>query len=590
MKIYGEIESLKAYHKQRLLHLYESGGCSFFPHDEEFFYELAKLTEEIGKEIGVLIDKKGHIHGVFVGDHRSIAMPNSIENLDSFEKVGFLHTHPNGSGRLSQLDETAYAQLDYDWIAALGVVDGKPHSFGILGGREESFSYFFLFDELFFEENQKELSHYVWKQGKRIRRDLHETSVDEKVLMVGLELPKAWPVKESLAELAELIRTAGGQVVGTITQKRDIPEGATFIGQGKLSEVAELIQVSGATTVIFDDELNGIQQRNVEAFLGCKVLDRIALILDIFSQRARSYEGKIQVELAQLQYQLTRLTGRGISMSRLGGGIGTRGPGETKLEVDRRRIHKRISQLEGQVKEIQNHRQARREERSSKEIPVAALVGYTNAGKSTLLNYLTQAGVLAEDLLFATLDPTIRRLTFASGRSVLLSDTVGFINKLPHKLIHAFKATLEEVKESTILLQLIDVSDENWQRKQDAVQEVLTEMKLGDKERITLYNKIDLVEDKGELDKYLCEGNSFGISAVTGENLPFVLEYLESALFKGWQKKKYLFSYEEGEILHQLYEIGQIKEKNYLENGIEVIAEIPEQYEAKWLKWEKESI
>jgi GTP-binding protein HflX len=430
----------------------------------------------------------------------------------------------------------------------------------------------------------------VWKQGKRIRRDLHETSVDEKVLMVGLELPKAWPVKESLAELAELIRTAGGQVVGTITQKRDIPEGATFIGQGKLSEVAELIQVSGATTVIFDDELNGIQQRNVEAFLGCKVLDRTALILDIFSQRARSYEGKIQVELAQLQYQLTRLTGRGISMSRLGGGIGTRGPGETKLEVDRRRIHKRISQLEGQVKEIQNHRQARREERSSKEIPVAALVGYTNAGKSTLLNYLTQAGVLAEDLLFATLDPTIRRLTFASGRSVLLSDTVGFINKLPHKLIHAFKATLEEVKESTILLQLIDVSDENWQRKQDAVQEVLTEMKLGDKERITLYNKIDLVEDKGELDKYLGEGNSFGISAVTGENLPFVLEYLESALFKGWQKKKYLFSYEEGEILHQLYEIGQIKEKNYLENGIEVIAEIPEQYEAKWLKWEKESI
>ena len=277
-------------------------------------------------------------------------------------------------------------------------------------------------------------------------------------------------------------------------------------------------------------------------------------------------------------------------MSRLGGGIGTRGPGETKLEVDRRRIHKRISQLEGQVKEIQNHRQARRQERSSKEIPVAALVGYTNAGKSTLLNYLTQAGVLAEDLLFATLDPTIRRLTFASGRSVLLSDTVGFINKLPHKLIHAFKATLEEVKESNILLQLIDVSDENWQRKQDSVQEVLTEMKLGEKERIVLYNKVDLIEDKRELDKYLREGNSFGISAVTGKNLPFVLEYLEGALFKQWKKKKYLFSYEEGEILHQLYEIGQIKEKNYLENGIEVIAEIPEQYEAKWLKWEKESI
>jgi len=359
------------------------------------------------------------------------------------------------------------------------------------------------------------------------------------------------------------------------------------LGQGKILEVLEAIQILNVNTVVFDDELTGVQQRNLENFLNHKVIDRTALILDIFSQRAKSYEGKIQVELALLQYRLTRLTGRGISMSRLGGGIGTRGPGETKLEVDRRRIHQRISFLERKIKEIQEQRKSRRKNRSDQEIPVAALVGYTNAGKSTLLNQLTGAGVLAEDKLFATLDPTIRQFEFSSGRKILISDTVGFINKLPHKLVHAFKATLEEVSESSLILLVIDASDSNWEKKQDAVQKVLNEIGLAEKERIILFNKADQMKDSKILDKYLRQGNCFLISAVEGTGITGFLEFLEGTLFQCWQKKKYLFSYQEGEFLNALYQIGRVYKVEYLEDGILVSSEIPSQYEAKWKKWER---
>jgi len=586
LKIYGEINGLKTWHKQRLLHFYESGGCSFFPQEKDFLWELASLTEELGKEIGILLDRRGKVHGVILGDHRSISMPRELQELVSQNKLGFLHTHPSGSGRLSKLDETAFEMSDYVWMGALGVKAGKPESFGLMFGTEEHRKNdFWLWEELEGLEVQRGFN-LIW-EVKKTKNHSHEITIEERVLIVGIDTSAEWSIEESLNELGELVKTAGGQVVGKIFQKRETPENSTFLGQGKILEVLEAIQILNVNTVVFDDELTGVQQRNLENFLNHKVIDRTALILDIFSQRAKSYEGKIQVELALLQYRLTRLTGRGISMSRLGGGIGTRGPGETKLEVDRRRIHQRISFLERKIKEIQEQRKSRRKNRSDQEIPVAALVGYTNSGKSTLLNQLTGAGVLAEDKLFATLDPTIRQFEFSSGRKILISDTVGFINKLPHKLVHAFKATLEEVSESSLILLVIDASDSNWEKKQDAVQKVLNEIGLAEKERIILFNKADQMKDSKILDKYLRQGNCFLISAVEGTGITGFLEFLEGTLFQCWQKKKYLFSYQEGEFLNALYQIGRVYKVEYLEDGILVSSEIPGQYEAKWKKWER---
>lgn len=588
MKIYGETGNLKEWMKQRLLHLYDSGGCSFLPDYNDFFIELSALTDLLEKEIGLLVDRKGKIHGVFLGDHRSISMPSNIDGVGSIEKLGFLHTHPNSSGRLSLLDETAFEQLGYAWIAALGVKDGKPHSLGLsyhLEGIKES--HFWNWEEIFSPSAQEDLRG-IWRNEKIKEEKTFRTDQEEKVLLVGVDFPGNWPLQESLAELNELVRTAGGTVMGQISQKRDKPENATFVGQGKISEIIELIQITGAQTVVFDDELTGIQQRNLEMFLKVKVLDRTALILDIFSQRARSYEGKIQVELAQLQYQLTRLTGKGISLSRLGGGIGTRGPGETKLEVDRRRIHRRISQLEQKVKEVKNHRTSQREERAGSQLPLIALVGYTNAGKSTLLNYLTESEVFAEDLLFATLDPTVRKLKFASGRQALLSDTVGFINKLPHKLIHAFRATLEEINEADLILQVVDISDFNWERKQEAVQKVLDEIGLTEKPRILVFNKIDQKDPEQKIEKYLRDGDTFSISAKTGEGVSLLMNELEKLLFRGWKRKIFLFSYQEGDKVSQLHEFGKVLNVTYEEEAIQVMAEIPNQYEKMWSRWEKE--
>lgn len=587
LKIYGETGNLKEWVKQRLLQIYDSGGCSFLSDHQDLFIELAALTGLLEKEIGLLVDRKGKIHGIFLGDHRSINMPSHIDGVDSIEKLGFLHTHPNSSGRLSLLDETAFEKLGYAWLAALGVQNGALHSLGIcyhLEGIKES--HFWCWEDVYLPPAQDDLRN-IWRNEKVKEEEAFSTQQKETVLLVGVDMPGNWPLQESLEELGELVRTAGGTVVGQITQKRERPENATFIGQGKISEIVELVQITGAQAVVFDEELTGIQQRNLEIFVRVKVLDRTALILDIFSQRARSYEGKVQVELAQLQYQLTRLTGKGVSMSRLGGGIGTRGPGETKLEVDRRRIHRRISQLEQKIREVKKHRTFQREERAGNQIPLVALVGYTNAGKSTLLNYLTQSKVFAEDLLFATLDPTIRKLKFASGRQALISDTVGFINKLPPKLIHAFRATLEEINEADLILQVIDISDFNWERKQESVQKILDEIGLTGKPRILLLNKIDQKNLDQKIDKYLRDGDVFSISAKTGEGISHLMDAIEKILFRCWDRKTFLFSYQDGDKISQLHKFGKVLDVKYEEEAIRVIAEIPNQYKKMWNLWEK---
>lgn len=312
-------------------------------------------------------------------------------------------------------------------------------------------------------------------------------SKDERVLLIG--------VNGHLDELAELVISAGGQVVGSVTQRLERPLAATYIGPGKAREVRTLVWELDADLVIVDDELSPAQARNLEELLEVPVIDRTQLILDIFAQRARTKEGKLQVELAQLTYQLTRLTGHGVALSRLGGGIGTRGPGETQLETDRRRIRRRIAAIRRELEQVRRTRALQRAGRRRTGLPIIALVGYTNAGKSTLMNALTRAGVLAENRLFATLDPTIRRVTLAPGRDALLTDTVGFLRKLPHQLVAAFRATLEEVQEADILLHVVDASQPDVHEQMEAVATVLDELGVLHKPVVTAFNKLDAVAD-----------------------------------------------------------------------------------------------
>lgn len=315
----------------------------------------------------------------------------------------------------------------------------------------------------------------------------------EKAILAGIEFQNdAWKSEESLPELAQLALTAGAQVIETVSQKRDKPDTKYFIGKGKAEELLCLVKEIKADVLIFDNELHPSQVRNLEEYLGIKVLDRTELILDIFAQHAHSQEGRLQVALAQAEFNLTRLSGKGIMMSRLGGGIGTRGPGETKLEQDRRKIRKDISELKKKIEEIRKSRGSRRKLRGQSGIPAVSIIGYTNAGKSTLLNALTKAGVLTEDKLFATLDTTTRRLYLKSGRTILISDTVGFIQKLPHQLIDAFKATLEEVTESDLLLNVVDLSNPNYEKQIEAVYGVLEEIGAISKPILTVFNKTDI--------------------------------------------------------------------------------------------------
>jgi len=342
---------------------------------------------------------------------------------------------------------------------------------------------------------------------------------EERVLLIG--------VNGHLDELAELVRSAGGRVVGSVVQRLDRPVAATYIGQGKVQEARTLAWELEADLVVVDDELTPAQARNLEKLVEIPVIDRTQLILDIFAQRARTKEGKLQVELAQLTYQLTRLAGRGTAMSRLGGGIGTRGPGETQLETDRRRIRRRIAGIRRELEEVRRTRALQREGRRRTGLPVIALVGYTNAGKSTLMNALTRAGVLAENRLFATLDPTVRRVTLVPGKDALLTDTVGFLRKLPHQLVAAFRATLEEVQEADILLHVVDASQPDVHEQMEAVAAVLDELGALDKPMVTAYNKLDIVADRAQVESWAqSTPNAMAISAKTGLGLDRLRELL----------------------------------------------------------------
>lgn len=398
--------------------------------------------------------------------------------------------------------------------------------------------------------------------------------VEEKVILVGVSTSEGDDTEDSLLELAELVKTAGAQVAGTAIQNRDSIHPGTYVGTGKLQEIRQMIMDFGATGIVCDDELSPAQIRNIEDVLDTKVMDRTLIILDIFAARASTSEGKIQVELAQLKYRLSRLVGLGTSLSRLGGGIGTRGPGEKKLEMDRRLIKTRIAQLNRELAEVRKHREVTRGQRSRNQTRVAAIVGYTNAGKSTLLNHLTNADVLEEDKLFATLDPTTRNLKLGSGQEILLTDTVGFIRKLPHHLVEAFKSTLEEAKYADMIIHVVDASNFQKEKQMHIVYETLDMLGVKDKKIVTLFNKLDKVEEREILHDFKAD-KTLRISARTGEGLEEFKEVLEEILREDKKLLEGIFPYAQGGQLTIIRKYGELLEEDYRENGIYVKGFVP---------------
>ncbi|MTK09092.1 MAG: GTPase HflX [Hungatella sp.] len=398
--------------------------------------------------------------------------------------------------------------------------------------------------------------------------------IEEKVILTAVSTGDGTDVSASLDELEELVKTAGAVTVDKIIQNRERIHPGTYLGKGKIDEIRERVFQLGATGVVCDDELSPAQMRNLEDALQIKVMDRTMVILDIFAARATTREGKIQVELAQLKYRSARLVGLRSSLSRLGGGIGTRGPGEKKLEIDRRLIHDRISVLKSDLEDVKRHREVARQQRDKNHMPVAAIVGYTNAGKSTLLNRLTDAGILAEDKLFATLDPTTRNLSLPGGQQILLTDTVGFIRKLPHHLIEAFKSTLEEAKYSDIILHVVDCSNPQMEIQMHVVYETLRELGVTDKVMVTVFNKIDAAEPDTTL-KDFSSDFQVRISARTGEGIDELENLLESILRSRRIYLEKVYSYKDAGKIQQIRKYGQLLKEEYLEDGILVNAYVP---------------
>lgn len=406
----------------------------------------------------------------------------------------------------------------------------------------------------------------------------------ERAILIGLEQEgvSKWDLRDSMEELAELANSAGAEVVDTITQKLQKPTAPYYIGKGKAELIKDSLQDRQVTSVIFNDELSPAQGRNLENLLARKVLDRTQLILDIFAQRARSREGRLQIELAQLQYLLPRLTGMWEHLSRQTGGIGMRGPGETQLEVDRRRVQERIARLERELESVRKTRAVQRQGRKRHQWPVASVVGYTNAGKSTLLNLLTGADVVAENRLFATLDPTTRSFTLPNKQRVLLTDTVGFLRKLPHTLIESFKATLEEVSEADLLIHVVDLSHARVDEQMEAVDKVTKELDAYGKQTLIVFNKIDNLPDRELAETYVKRfSGSVAISARTGEGVNRLVQALQDALSSWRLRLHFRIPTKESALLAEIHRVGHVLELKYEGNDAVIVAHVPPHLEAK---------
>lgn len=479
---------------------------------------------------------------------------------------------------MSPVDISTLRKLRLDSMLAMGISEGQVveiYAGCLTAGQEVD-----VYGPFSLDDNRL---NYIFKIIEELDATAGESIFEneekvEKAILIGLETTDsklesiaAGNAADSLDELEELARTAGAVVLDKIIQRKQSEDSAYYIGKGKIQELSLLCQASDVQLLIFDDELSGAQIRNIEEMTGARVIDRTTLILDIFAQRAISKEGKLQVELAQLKYKLPRLIGLGSELSRLGGGIGTRGPGEKKLEVDRRHIRRRITNLERELKELSRRRNFMRSSRAKHNTPVIAIVGYTNAGKSTLLNKLCGSTVLVEDKLFATLDPSARKLTLSDGREAVLVDTVGFIRKLPHDLIEAFKSTLEEAVHADMLLHVVDASGENSAMHINVVERLLEELGASSKNTILVMNKQDRASNGGRINSMgyfaVCE-----ISALTGEGIPGLLEKITDGFKSQLREIRLLVPYNDGWVMPYIYKNGQVLTREYLESGISVKA------------------
>jgi GTP-binding protein HflX len=556
---------------------------------QELVQKLTFFTQKINREIAVYLDRKGNVTDISVGDSSTVSLPELEGRKSKMRLSGIrcIHTHPNATGRLSSVDISSLVNLRLDAMIALGVKDGElTEAYVSIPSRDESGE--FNSADIFgpYQTQDPELDYIfglIVERDKNNRTAFYDNDVkEEKAILVGLETLSGRMIggkseaERSLDELEELANTSGAVVIDKILQKKPVKDPAFYIGRGKAEEIGLLCQASGADTLIFDVELSGAQVRNIEDITGAKVVDRTTLILDIFAQRAHSKEGKLQVELAQLKYRLPRLTGLGGQLSRLGGGIGTRGPGEKKLEVDRRHIRRRINFLESELSQLSIRRGRTREARKKNTVPSVALVGYTNAGKSTLMNRLCNSDVFAEDKLFATLDPTARKFQLNDGKTALLVDTVGFIRKLPHELVEAFKSTLEEVVYSDILLHVVDVSDEEAEEQMAVVMSILHSLEALQKPMILVLNKVDMLKDTYDIRIPESDFKTFEVSAVTGQGISELVSGISELLSENETDIDFTIPYNEGWVLPYLYENGKVSEANYVEDGIKVKAIIRE--------------
>ncbi|AVK48227.1 MULTISPECIES: GTPase HflX [Clostridium] len=584
--IYGNIEGIRKSLIEELENIYSIRNLKDEICNEEILNIISRVSSFIEREISVAINRKGNVTSVAIGDSTSVEVPIIDIDEKRLSGVRVIHTHPNGYCNLSALDLTALLKLKLDAIISVAITDGNiiDFSLGMLS----------LYNNKLETEEKSNLSlNEIMSINilDRIRfienliknNDVIEET-EEKAILVGSD------TKESLEELAELTEACNIPVLKTVFQSRSKIDAAYFIGRGKVLEIASMRQVERANVIIFDDELSGSQVRNLEAALGAKVIDRTTLILEIFATRAKTKESKIQVELAQLKYRLGRLQGLGTILSRTGGGIGTRGPGEKKLETDRRHIMETIYDLKDELKKIKRTREVQREKRRKENIPKVSLVGYTNAGKSTLRNTLcdlaaknenkTKEKVFEANMLFATLDTTTRAVTLSKKGVITLTDTVGFVRKLPHDLVEAFKSTLEEVIFSDLLCHVIDVSSDSAIDQYNAVNEVLSELGAIDKETILVLNKIDkATEEQKARIKEFAVGNFdvIEISAKEKINLDKLLSLIEEKLPYNYRKVEYLIPYEKGDIQSFLHRNARILEEEYKDNGTYMVAEVDDE-------------
>lgn len=577
--IKGNTEGIKDFILSELDKIYDGTVEKHKIIEEEILYKIAEISNRINREINIAVDRRGNIIEISIGDSGSVQLPILDIGERRLAGVRVIHTHPGGNPHLSAIDISALIKLKLDCIVAVGIDDEgiTGLSIGFCNVLNDELNYTLERIRLADIENYNILEKIEQIESMIRKRNIVENDT-EYAILVGID------TEESLEELEELARACDVKVVGTFMQKKNKVDNNFFIGTGKAQELSRFRQLKQANLIIFDEELSGMQVRNLETITGCKVIDRTTLILEIFARRARSREAKIQVELAQLKYRSARLLGLGTTMSRTGGGVGTKGPGEKKLEIDKRRIRETIHELKTELEKIRKTRIVQREKREESGIPKISLVGYTNVGKSTLRNLLAdlypadnstkKENVFAENMLFATLDITTRAITLPDKRVASLTDTVGFVRKLPHDLIEAFKSTLEEVSFSDLIVHVVDCSSETVLEQIKAVENVLKELEAIDKPTLLVLNKCDSAsqEQIQKIEEIKKDIKIVKISAKDKINIDGLLQEIVDILPQTTRVCKFLIPYSDSSVGAYLHRNSIVQEEKYEENGIFIVA------------------